>query len=352
MKADFIKYQLDFKFPAGTSRGVMRKRDVWFLKITNNGIEGIGEVAPLPGLSSESNLEVESTLKHLASLLNGSQTLQTDEVREALQLKNYPSIIFGLETALQDLALNGRRIIFENTFTSGNYRIPINGLIWMGTTTFLKEQIDAKVKEGYKCIKLKIGSLDFEKELSVIEYLRSKYPEEIIVRVDANGAFSLEEVYEKLELLRPLRIHSIEQPLAKGHKEALQKLCKDTPVPIALDEELIGVNDFKEKQELLNFIKPQYIILKPSLLGGFASCKEWISLAEELNIGWWITSALESNIGLNAIGQFAAQLGTTDFQGLGTGKLYHNNLSSPLVISNGNLWYDPQAEWDLNNLRL
>ncbi|WP_317170122.1 o-succinylbenzoate synthase [Rhodocytophaga rosea] len=255
-----------------------------------------------------------------------------------------PAIQFGVETALLDLRNGGKRIIFKNDFSAGKTGIPINGLIWMGKPEFMRQQIDEKLMQGYTCLKLKIGALDFDKECELLGYIRKQYPaEQITLRVDANGAFSTGDALEKLKILAQYDLHSIEQPIRQGQWSEMASLCRHTPLLIALDEELIGVID--KKQELLQTIHPQFIILKPSLLGGFHHSLEWIKLAEKMNIGWWITSALESNIGLNAISQFTASLNNPLPQGLGTGQLYSNNITSPLEISKGYLHYNLARSW-------
>lgn len=239
-----------------------------------------------------------------------------------------------------DLFNGGKGIIFPHLFTQGKASIPVNGLIWMGEEEFMLRQIDEKLAQGFTCIKLKIGALDFDKECNILSYIRKQYSEQqITLRVDANGAFLANETLGKLKTLATFGIHSIEQPIKQGQRLAMAQLCKQTPIPVALDEELIGVHIYEEKEKLLKQIRPQFIILKPSLLGGFTHCREWINLADKLNIGWWITSALESNVGLIAISQFTATLNNSLPQGLGTGQLYSNNTDSPLFIKKGFMYY-------------
>ncbi|MGB7786581.1 MAG: o-succinylbenzoate synthase, partial [Salinimicrobium sp.] len=234
-------------------------------------------------------------------------------------------------------------------FTRGNKAIPINGLVWMGEERFMKEQIIQKIEQGFSCIKLKIGAIDFETEIGLLKYIRKEFSsEEIEIRVDANGAFSASEAMEKLKKLSELELHSIEQPVKQGQWELMAQLCEKTPLPIALDEELIGITGVTKKQELLQTIKPQYLIFKPSLIGGFRGTDEWISLAEKQKTGWWITSALESNVGLNAIAQYTFSTNNPMPQGLGTGGLYTNNFEAPLEVEKGHLWYRPKQEWKFN----
>jgi L-alanine-DL-glutamate epimerase-like enolase superfamily enzyme len=270
----------------------------------------------------------------------------------SIDLSTFPSIAFGLETALLDLKAKGSKQLFESKFSIGETGIPINGLVWMGDKAFMQKQIREKIAADYQCIKLKIGALDFETELAILADIRQQFSaKDIEIRLDANGAFSANEALEKLEKLAAYDIHSIEQPIRQGQSNEMAEICQKSPIPIVLDEELIGVNH-TDREQLLEKIKPAYIILKPSLLGGFNTCENWIKLAKTHNIGWWITSALESNIGLNAIAQWTYTLNSPLPQGLGTGQLYHNNIPSPLQIKNAQLFYNPKEQWDLNSLSL
>jgi o-succinylbenzoate synthase len=268
------------------------------------------------------------------------------DLSKEFDLRDFPSITFGLETAILDLIHGGRMMIFDTPFSHGMGSIPINGLVWMGDKDFMRRQIREKISEGYRCIKMKIGAIDFDSECALLHEIRKEYTEdELSLRLDANGAFQPAEALYKLRVLSEFRIHSVEQPVKQGLEE-MKEICMSSPVPVALDEELIGKYSYEEKLSLLEKIRPAYIILKPTLLGGFGSCREWIEIAGLLNTGWWITSALESNIGLNAIAQFTAAFSPAVPQGLGTGKLYHNNIESPLVITEGSLQYDPANKWD------
>lgn len=353
MEARWQKHILQFRFEAGTSRGVLKTKNTWYISICdtkNPTIKGIGECGPLKGLSHDDRHDFELKLQEVCQKINATY-LSNFSVRGLLaifSLQEYPSILFGLETALLDLKNGGSRMIFPTSFYDGNKAIPINGLVWMGEEKFMQQQLEEKIQQGYTCIKLKIGALDFDAELKLIESIRKRFSsEKITIRVDANGAFGFEEAKEKLKLLSNYSLHSIEQPIKAGLLDEMKALCADTPLPIALDEELIGIKTIEEKKKLLEFIRPQYIILKPTLVGGMEMSLEWIRLAESLNIGWWITSALESNIGLNAVSQFAASLNVSLPQGLGTGQLYHNNIDSPLTIQRDELFYDTTKEWDL-----
>lgn len=316
-----------FKRPSGTSRGILTEKHAWIISVStvdNPEIIGIGEISIIPGLSPEfkSFEQFELILDQVKLNIHGDFT-------------DYPSIKFGVESALLDLKNGGKQIYFDNEFSTRKRKIPINGLIWMGPKEFMLEQVEDKLASGFNTIKVKVGAINFEEELEVLDYIRSKYSDErITIRVDANGAFN-EDAVLKLEELSKRQIHSIEQPIKAGNWKAMARLVEVTPIPIALDEELIGINALHIKAELLDTIHPQYIILKPSLHGGISGCKEWISLAEERGIGWWMTSALESNIGLNVICQFTAEYNNSLPQGLGTGSLYVDNEPSNLTVENG-----------------
>jgi o-succinylbenzoate synthase len=345
LKLTVTPHLLQFKFDARTSRGAMRTHQVYYFSLWDAeepAAVGVGECAPLPGLSIDHRPELEAKLAQLAEQVNSTDTTSAGikELLGAAELVKWPSVRFGLETALLDLKNGGRRALYDNDFSRREQGIPINGLIWMGDKVFMQEQIRHKLTEGYTCLKLKIGSLDFATELDILKQIREVAgPEELTIRVDANGAFAPDEAFRKLESLSRYSLHSIEQPIKQGQLEQMQQLCAYTPIPIALDEELIGVQEPSRQTELLDFIKPQYIILKPTLVGGLQASAEWIRLAEEKGIAWWMTSALESNIGLNAISQFTANYPVSLPQGLGTGQLYHNNIQSPLEIRQGVLWY-------------
>jgi len=342
MKANYYKHILNFKNPSGTSRGILTNKETWFIVIQQNGRIGIGECGILRGLSIDDRDDYQEKLKWTCQNIQlGKDTLWNE-------LLEFPSIQFGVETAFYSLeAKNNPFEIFESEFTKGKKNIPINGLIWMGKKEFMKEQIEQKIEEGFLCIKLKIGAIDFEKELDLLRFIRTNFDEnKIEIRVDANGALSESNALNKLTQLSGYKLHSIEQPIAKNQADIMSYLCKNTPLPIALDEELIGVFSQEEKEKLLQKIQPQYIVLKPSLVGGIKGTEQWIALAEKYNIGWWITSALESNIGLNAIAQFTFLQNNKSPQGLGTGSLYTNNFKSPLFVKNGELGYDVSKNWD------
>ncbi len=343
MKASYTKYNLNFKRASGTSRGIIKTKETWFLKLEDGGKWGIGECAVFRGLSYDDKPDYEQRLHWVCEHINKGEAWLLQE------LKEYPSIQFGIETAFRSLAGETPYYIYNGAFSNGQESIPINGLIWMGDIGFMTDQIAEKLTSGFTCIKLKIGALDFDTELKLLEGIRLKYDaSKIILRVDANGAFAPQEAPQKLAQLAQYNLHSIEQPIRQGNIEEMAKLCATTPLPIALDEELIGITGVTKKRELLQRIQPQYIILKPSLVGGFSGSDEWITLAEENNIGWWITSALESNIGLNAIAQWTASLDYQGHQGLGTGGLFTNNVHSPLEVKRGVLQINTKKDWILN----
>lgn len=340
MKATYHKYILDFKRPSGTSRGVMTDKETWFIVLEQDGKKGIGECGILRGISIDDRPDYEEKLQWTCDNIH----LGKDQLWEGLL--EFPSIQFGVEMAFQSLESVNPFLLFPSDFTNGTKSILINGLVWMGEESFMKEQIEEKLAQGFRCIKLKIGAIDFDKELQLLRFIRQHFsPKQVEIRVDANGAFNPNLALDKLIQLSEFELHSIEQPIQKNHTDRMAELCKITPFPIALDEELIGVFTLAEKEQLLEKIKPQYIILKPSFIGGFRGTQEWISLAEKHKIGWWITSALESNIGLNAIAQWSFLQNNIMPQGLGTGALYTNNFDSPLDVSEGQLWYKKEMDW-------
>jgi O-succinylbenzoate synthase len=355
LKASFKKHTLQFKFDAGTSRGVLKTKDTWFIKVWNEKEPekiGIGECGPLKELSIDDRPDLEKKLSQVCEQVSRISDLDLIDVdwMSVFDLKDYPSVVFALETALLDLLNGGKRQLFKTPFSQGLSGIPINGLVWMGDIDFMQKQIDEKIKGGYSCIKIKIGAIDFDKECAILKNIRLKYAaDKIILRVDANGAFNASDALEKLKVLSTYNLHSIEQPIRPGQTTQMKNICHHSPVAVALDEELIGISSLKDKENLLADLKPQYIIIKPTLLGGLHASQQWIELAESKGIGWWITSALESNIGLNSIAQFASVYpqAATIPQGLGTGQLYHNNIESPLVIQKGSLYFDPSNRWDL-----
>ena len=336
-RIDIVPRLLHFKQPAGTSRGVYTTRKVWYVHVSSSafpGRVGVGECAPLPALSCDDRPDYESVLKAACRRVEEAQGVLDTEA-----LRDFPSILFGLETAFRHLQ-RGSWALWDTPFARGEAGIPINGLIWMGAFDRMLSQIEDKMKAGFRCIKLKIGAIGFEEELALLRHIRSHFSaREIELRVDANGAFSPVDALDKLKRLAELDLHSIEQPIRAGQWEEMARLVADTPLPIALDEELIGCNSLAEKQRLLAAIRPHYLILKPSLHGGMCGGAEWLAEAEKLGIGWWITSALESNIGLNAIAQWCATFRNPLPQGLGTGLLFTDNVPMPLEIRKDCLWF-------------
>ena len=345
MKASYQKYVLQFKQASGTSRGIMTEKESWFIILEANGKNGIGECGILRSLSIDDRPDYKQKLQWTCENID----LGKDALWE--QLIEFPSIQFGVEMAFLSLESKNPYVLFPSNFTNGTQSILINGLVWMGEEEFMKRQITEKLAQGFNCIKLKIGAIDFQKELGLLTFIRRNFDENTIeIRVDANGGFTANEALVKLNQLAGFKLHSIEQPIQINQHDSMSELCKTTPIPIALDEELIGVFSLEEKEQLLLKIRPQYIILKPSLVGGFRGTMEWIQLANRLSIGWWITSALESNIGLNAIAQFTFMQNNLMPQGLGTGGLYTNNFDCPLEVSQGQLWYRSDLEWNCNLL--
>lgn len=337
MRLAFVPYRLNFKEPGGTSRGVLTTKLTYLLKLwdeSNPSLYGIGEASVFEGLSKEAGPNYEYKL---------IETLANVTLGRATDLTDYPSIKFGLEQAILDFSSGGRGIYFDSEFLRGNSEIEINGLVWMGDINTMMERLERKIEEGFRCIKLKIGAISFMDELSMLKAIRQRFTsEQLEIRVDANGGFTMDNVIAALHALKEYSVHSIEQPIAAGCPELMHFLCEISPVPIALDEELIGRNSIEQKRELLTMVKPAYLILKPSLCGGFSGAKEWIELAEEHHIGWWVTSALESNVGLNALAQWVGSLGVSMPQGLGTGSLFTNNFSCPLTLSADKLRFNPK----------
>ena len=330
---------LHFKQPAGTSRGVYTERRIWLVTVSDGVAVGVGECAPLPQLSCDDIPNYGEVLRRFCD-----EVEQTGEIPyEAL--RDYPSMLFGLETAMLDVRCqkeDGRSVLFDTPFSRGEVGIPINGLVWMGNYDEMLRRLEEKLEKGFRCVKLKIGAIGFEQELELVKRIRDRFSfHEVELRLDANGAFRPDEALYKLELLSQYAVHSIEQPIRQGQWAMMAELCRESPLPIALDEELIGVNDPDMKRHMLNIIKPRYIILKPSLHGGMLGCREWIETARDMGIGSWITSALESNVGLNAIAQFASDVygdHITMPQGLGTGQLFTDNIPMPLEIRGDKLW--------------
>ncbi|MDR2130107.1 MAG: o-succinylbenzoate synthase [Odoribacteraceae bacterium] len=345
LEAFHAKYLLRFNEPAVTSRGVMTVKECHYVLVRERGVPGrfgIGEVPLFPGLSAEDCPGHDARLDEACARVN-------DFRPEAWRA--WSSICFGMETALADLRNGGQRLPFPSAFTRGEQAIEINGLVWMGNREQMARRVDEKLAAGFRCLKLKIGGIDFEEERALLREIRARYPAATLqLRLDANGAFSPREAPRKLEQLAAYDIHSIEQPIRQGQWRAMCAVAVASPIPVALDEELIGVTSRDERQALLDTIAPRYIILKPSLAGGFQSCDEWIALAGERAIGWWVTSALESNVGLNAIAQWCAPRVGNLPQGLGTGQLYANNIPSPLLQCGVTLVHDPRGTWHLATL--
>lgn len=348
LRARWIEHTLEPRFELGTSKGPIHARTVWYLIAWDREkpeVKGIGEAALFPGHSREFPADVRTKLLELC------EDTSNWEHRALSDLVDVPSVRFAVEQCLSDLSAGGTKQHFPSDFTLGRTSIPINGLVWMGDKATMRDRIREQIEGGNRCIKMKIGAIGIEDELELLTAVRSEYSsDDLTLRVDANGAFNARNILPILEQLADLGIHSIEQPIAPGLHESMAEICAISPLPIALDEDLIGMNTRDLKRDLLDMVKPKFIVIKPSLVGGWRATEEWIDLANERSIGWWITSALESSIGLNAIAQFTATLNVTIPQGLGTGSVYRNNIPSPLVAKGGKLHYQPEVEWDLSVL--
>jgi o-succinylbenzoate synthase len=343
IKATYHKYILHFKVPSGTSRGILKTKETWFLNLNKDGETGIGECGLFRGLSIDDRPDYEKKLKWVCNNIGLGLDILLSKTND------FPSIQIGIEQAFLSLHSSSPFKLFVSDFTESNKAIAINGLIWMGDRQFMKDQIKEKIAQGFRCLKMKIGAIDFKSEIELLASIRKEFSiKDIELRVDANGAFKSSEALEKLKILSSYNLHSIEQPIKQGKFQEMALLCEQSPLPIALDEELIGVFDVTKKKELLHIINPEYIILKPSLVGGFKGSFEWLDIANEFDIGWWVTSALESNIGLNAIAQWTATLKSSMPQGLGTGSLFTNNFDSPLEVNNGGLYYKKNKNWNFN----
>jgi len=346
VRASYIAHPLQFKRPAGTSRGVLKQKSCWYITLTTpDGSRGLGEVSFIPGLSVEDPREIEIQVDHVCKLLSRG------EMDPEQPLPSLPGVQFALETATKDMSTGGTQLLFPSEFTRGRAGIATNGLIWMGDRSYMKRQIGEKLEMGFRVLKLKVGALELEEELNLLHGIRLEYGEkELEIRLDANGAWEAEQALECMQKFSAFGIHSIEQPIARGQIPEMAALCDKGPIPVALDEELIGLTSSKERTELLEAIRPAYIILKPGLLGGFSVAEEWIRLAEKHNSGWWVTSALESSLGLNAIAQWTYEKDVVLPQGLGVGTLYTNNITSPLQMEGDQLWHLPHKGWELQQI--
>ncbi len=342
-------HTFQFKKPAVTSRGVLTTRTFYLIKIDDGESTGWGEAGTLPGLSLDDKPDYELSVAKTCEQLTDTPALLSlpiEELADALGIRSYPSLLFAIESAILDWKNGGRFMLFNSLFTQSKKAIPINGLVWMDTAENMLKQVEEKINSGFTCVKLKIGALDFDEECRLLETVRKKYnPFQIELRVDANGAFGSDSVFEQLNDLARFDIHSIEQPVKAGQWELMNEVCLKSKIPVALDEELIGIIESKQEDLLLKTISPDFLILKPGLLGGFARCENWIKRATKLSIGYWMTSALESNIGLNAIAQYTSTLPVVIPQGLGTGQLYTTNFESPLEIEGGALHYRYGKRW-------
>jgi o-succinylbenzoate synthase len=346
LKATWCKYRLDFWFTAITSREQMRQKDTYYIRLADSesdNICGLGEAGLFRGLSCDDRPDYEQKLAEVC------ENIDRYAARPSL-LADWPSIRFAVETAVRDLSNGGRRIICPSPWTAGKETIVINGLVWMGDSNLMRERIATKLAEGFGCVKIKIGGINFDDEVGLLRFIRQEAPG-IQLRLDANGAFTPANALDRLNRLAEFDIHSLEQPIKAGQWTEMRNICQSSPIPIALDEELIGITTKARKEMMLDEIRPQFIVLKPTLTGGIESSEEWIRLAGERGCSWWVTSALESNIGLNAIAQWTATLDSKMAQGLGTGQLYDNNIPSPLTLHGERLSYSPEDEWEIPPLQ-
>ena len=348
LHARWIERTLTPRFELGTSKGPISARTVWYLvawRSERPEVKGIGEAALFPGHSKEFPADVKTKLLELCADTSNWEVRLNDD------LEGVPSVRFAVEQCLRDLDASGSKVLYPSAFTLGRQSIPINGLVWMGDKSTMKQRIRQQIDAGFTTVKMKIGAIGIEEELDLLKSVRSEFSaKDIALRVDANGAFDARTVMDVLDRLADLQVESIEQPVAPGLYEVMSQLCERSPIPIALDEELIGLNSRQSKIDLLDGVKPRFIVVKPSLVGGWAASEEWVDLAKERSIGWWVTSALESNLGLNAIAQWVATLNVTTPQGLGTGNVYANNIPSPLRAAKGELRYLPESDWDLSSI--
>ena len=346
LKFSYTPYILKFKEPGGTSRGILKEKLTYFLKVEerdNPNRYGFGEIPVFPGLSKESIYDLERVLNKL---------IQIEDLSELPEIWDLSSLIFGLEQSIGNLrSRNGT--LFPSPFTEGKRDITINGLVWMGDFNKMRERVIEKLKSGYHCIKIKIAAINWEEELELIKFIRDAAGNDVIIRVDANGGFTPEECLTKLEQLSRYNIHSVEQPIKPGNFDEMRLICNLSPIPVALDEELIGIKPGEKRSEILSYLKPRYVILKPAFCYGFSGILDWIERARQLEIGYWITSALESSVGLSAIAEFTGTLNPQIPQGLGTGNLFTNNFPSKLKLMGDKLIYDSEKQnynKDLQNL--
>lgn len=345
LKARLAYRRLDFRFVARTSRDALTYRDVWYLKLYKEEepeVYGTGEFNYFPGLGADASSDYPRRLEKIIADFNSGKGIPGD----------MSSVNFAFETAIRDLANGGIFRPFDNDWAWGRSSIPINGLVWMGDFDEMSHRVDEKIEAGFRLLKIKIGGIDFGSECALLEKLRKRYsPEDLTLRLDANGSFTPRNAIERLEALSRYGIHSIEQPIKPGQWAEMARICGMSPIDVALDEELIGVRSPEETARMLDIIQPRYVIVKPALCGGLEAASTLVRLAERRNIGWWATSALESDIGLNAIAQWASQYDNPLPHGLGTGLLYHNNIPSPIRLRGSHLIYDPSQQWDLSSLK-
>jgi len=351
MHFDIHKHVLNFKIPGGTSRGVLTSKDTYIVRLFKvDRLVAIAEFNRFEGLSIDplsSYLErLKKSVELWLGLLDSVADLNDSRIVDLLkENSDYPSIQFGLEQlTLSYLSNTSPFHLFDSPFSRGESSISINGLIWMGDTNFMKAQIEPLLEKGFKCLKMKIGAINFEEEYRILKSIRDRFShQELTLRVDANGAFDSESVLSVLDELAVLGVHSIEQPIKAGQWQEMARVVEESPIPIALDEELIGLKTVESRTNCIHTIQPDYLIFKPALIGGYGAIEQYRHIHDQ----FWITSALESNIGLNAIAQYTATLNPTLEQGLGTGSLYTNNFDSPLLVTSGALSYQNELPWKI-----
>jgi len=341
------KHTLRFIKPAKTSRGEYIEKTAYLLWIVTETFKVCGEASPLSDLSVDGKVDFSNIVQPYEN-----QFLTFEDLHNLLEdWMPYPSLRFALYSAILKAKFQANRIAIqqptksqvwiENEFTHGKEGMKINGLVWMNSIDAMYEEAIHKINAGFTCIKLKVGALDFDAECRLIEKIRKQFsPFKVEIRLDANGGFKNGDALFQLEDLKRFNIHSIEQPIQANQPDLMQEICAKSPIHIALDEELIGI-DVNNSLNLMKKIKPKYIILKPTLLGGFDFCDIWIQHAVSQNVGWWSTSALEGNIGLADIAQWVSAYKPTMPQGLGTGSLFVKNFDPHTKVVGETMFFLP-----------
>ncbi len=337
MFISYSKHLLSFQKPAKTSRGEYVEKPSWLVHLGDKVIKGSGEASPLWDLSIDGKVDIDKKLQELPEQISESDLLDLLESWVPGKPGALPSLRFAFHCAFLDYKTGGTGIWVDSAFTQKQSGIPINGLVWMNSIETMEEEAYSKISQGFRCIKFKVGALDFDEECKLLERIRAKHSAfQLEIRLDANGAFAEDTAVEQLKELYRFGIHSIEQPIKAG-LESMEKVCRESAIDVALDEELIGI-DPKNGTSLLTRLKPRYIILKPTLLGGLDLCDQWINSAKRADCGWWSTSALEGNVGLFAIAQWVSQKPNIPYQGLGTGSLFVENFPAKTEVRGEQLW--------------